>query len=150
MRPLAYFALVLALIGMGCVERKMLIRSDPSGAPAFVDEKPVGKTPVEVPFSHYGRRRIRVGPVTDDSGNVQHLESERIYETAPPWYQRFPTDFFTEVLWPGRLVDEHEIELRLTPMSPQYVPSGSDTARQIKQEAEEYRHESLRGISEQE
>ena len=72
---------MLALLGAlaacvwGCVERQMLIRWEPAGgagreaqslrAPVWVDEEYVGLTPVTYRFSHYGTRRVRVGPIRE-------------------------------------------------------------------------------------
>ena len=144
---LVVLALLLPMLP-GCVERKMLIRSDPEGAPAWVDEEPVGTTPVEVSFKHYGRRRIRVGPITDAEGGVRYMEAERILETVPPWYELFPMDFFSEVLWPGTLVDRHTLDLQLSAPQERYQLRGVGAAREVREEAEEYRRESLSAIPE--
>lgn len=133
---------VLVVLTTGCVERKLMIRSEPSGVPAYVDEEPVGETPVEVPFAHYGRRLVRVGPVVDEYGSVQYRQIERMTETAPPWYELFPIDFFSEVLWPGTLVDKHEVTIHL-PRSEEYTARGAEAAAEVREEAEEYRRESL-------
>ena len=106
-------ALVLAAcICSGCVERKLLIRSDPPGAPVWLDEKPLGAAPVEVPFKYYGVSRLRVGPIRDAQGRVQRPAVERMVDIAAPWYEEFPVDFFSEVLWPGTLRDDHRNFLR--------------------------------------
>lgn len=151
MKPELMGLVVLALLPLlaGCVERKMMIRSDPEGAPAWVDEEPVGTTPVEVPFEHYGRRRIRVGPITDEAGSVQYLEAERMLETVPPWYELFPLDFFSEVLWPGTLVDKHRIDVQLSAPEERFQLRGVDAAREVRDEAEKYRRKSLSAIPEE-
>lgn len=150
MKPMLSGLIVLALLPLlaGCVERKMMIRSEPAGAPAWVDEEPVGQTPVEVPFHHYGRRRIRVGPILGEEENVKYLAAERMLETVPPWYELFPLDFFSEVLWPGTLVDTHQIEIHLSAPEERYQLRGLDAAREVREEAEQYRQESLSAIPE--
>ena len=55
----------LAAAGCGHVERYIVVQTDPPGAPAWVDEEYVGLTPVTYEFQHYGRRRIRVGPIRE-------------------------------------------------------------------------------------
>ena len=145
LKTFAGLALV-ALLATGCVERKLMIRSNPEGAPAYVDEEPVGETPAEFSFKHYGRRRIRVGPVVDESGSIQYLETERMVETVPPWYETFPIDFFYEVLWPGTMVDKHEVQIHLPPTPPREA-HGVDAARKVRDEAEKYREESLSPVS---
>lgn len=144
-----FAVLTLLPLVAGCVERKMMIRSQPAGAWVWVDEEPVGKTPVALPFKHYGRRTVRVGPITDEEGNVQYVATERMMETAPPWYQLFPVDFFSEVLWPGTLVDEQEIEIHLPPAEERHTLRGLEAAREVRDEAEKYRRESLSPVPQQ-
>jgi len=138
----------LSLLCGGCVERKMLIRSEPSGAPAWVDEQRVGTTPVDVPFSHYGRRRVRVGPKRDATGRVEFVAAERVVEVKAPWYEQFPIDFVSEVLWPGRLVDEHEVKLVLPPASDQAHLYGEERAEDVRDQALEFRKKALTPVPE--
>lgn len=123
----------------GCVERRMLIRSDPPGAPVWLDEQMVGVTPVELRFDHYGVRRVRIGPVRDAEGRVQRLATERMVNIAPPWYEEFPIDFFSEVLWPGTVVDVHQVALSLPPVSEQEPLYGEEQAEEVRKQAEEFR-----------
>jgi len=176
MRTLMELVLVgalLAAVSSGCVERKMFIRSDPLGAPVWVDEKPVlqselseqkapfgtkpapgaktlmATTPIEYPFKHYGIRRVRVGPIRDESDKVVYLAAEREVEIAPPWYQKYPIDFFVEVLWPWTLVDAHEIEIQLTRPSPPSAQSEEERAEAVVKEAEEFRQQALQPTPEE-
>ena len=144
-------ACVLAVLGLalaGCVEKKMLIRSEPPGAPVWVDEAPVGTTPVDYRFEHYGRRRIRIGPIRDASDKATHLMTERVVEIEPPWYEKFPVDFFYEVLWPGLIVDEHLVEMKLTPAAQQPTPTGQQRAKEVLGEAEQFRQKAMETIPE--
>ena len=155
---------MLIALSCGCVERKMLIRSSPSGAPVWVDEKPAGTTPVDYSFVHYGLRRIRVGPIRekvmlepseeseagsgarapgDEKGRILYRAAEGEVEIKPPWYQRFPVDFFYEVLYPGLLVDEQLVELTLKPVSDLPERFTRERAEEIVKEAEEFRNEAL-------
>lgn len=111
MRTHALSMLMLSalLLSLGCVERKLIIESDPPGAPVWIDERYAGFTPLEYPFAHYGTRSVRVGPVRDENGRVTHLESERVFDIEWPSYQQFPIDFFYEVLYPRTLVDVHRL-----------------------------------------
>lgn len=102
---------VLVLSTAGCVERMISIRSDPPGAPVWVDERRVGVTPVEYGFAHYGSRRVRVGPIRTEHGKVQYAEQEKVFDIRAPWYEKFPIDFFFEALYPVKLVDQHELPL---------------------------------------
>jgi len=140
-RHVLWVLAALLALSCGCVERKMLIRSDPSGAPVWIDEKSVGTSPVDYTFIHYGRRRIRVGPIRDEEDKVAYPAVEREVEIVAPWYQKFPTDFFFEVLYPRTLVDEHEIRITLTPAAE--LPPGKEGEAEILDRAEEFREGAL-------
>jgi hypothetical protein len=127
----------------GCVERKLLVRTEPAGAPLSVDDAPAGRTPEVVYFDHYGQRRIRVGPIRSEAGKVQYRATERMVDLRPPWYQWFPLDFFFEVLWPGALVDKRTVTIPLTASSELKHPSGADRAKEVLEEAETYREKAL-------
>lgn len=137
--------MVLALfLSAGCVERKMVIRSDPPGAPAWVDEEPAGATPLEYPFHHYGHRKVRVGPIRDENDAVAYREKEEVLHVRAPWFQTFPIDFFFEVLWPGKLVDEHVVTITLQPASEEEGLYGEQRAEEVLERAEQFRDEALR------
>ena len=51
---------LLPLILGGCVSREMVINSEPQGATVYVNEAAVGKTPLQMPFKHYGTFRVRL------------------------------------------------------------------------------------------
>jgi hypothetical protein len=104
--------LLVAGLAWGCVERKLLVRTDPAGATVFLDEEYEGETPLEVPFTFYRARMIEL--------RKEGFESERFLQPVPPpFYQIVPLDFFVEVLWPFTVVDEHLVERRLRPESPE-------------------------------
>lgn len=44
----------------GCVRRTILITSDPGGALVHVNDVEVGRTPVEIDFTYYGRYDVRL------------------------------------------------------------------------------------------
>ncbi len=99
-------ALLLMLGVLGCVERKLLLRSDPPGAEIYLDGVREGEIPPELPleigFEHYGVRLVEAR-----LEGYQPLRRSLVLE--PPWYQRFPLGFFSEVLWPGTLEDVHRV-----------------------------------------
>jgi hypothetical protein len=88
-------AAVIALVFLtGCAARRTLhITSDPPGATVRLDDLALGVTPLEWDFEHYGTRRLTV------YFEGFHTYSEPI-ELSPPWWDRFPFDIFTEVLFP--------------------------------------------------
>ncbi len=97
-----------ASVSVGCVERTLVIESDPSGAEVRLNGAIVGKTPVTVPFRHYGVYDVE----------VRKDGFEPVREAAPvlaPWWARFPLGIFTELLWPGRIQDMHYLRYDLAP-----------------------------------
>ena len=86
--------LALAFAASACAARRQLvITSDPPGAEVRLDEEHAGYTPLEVPFTHYGKRRITL--YLDG-----YLSRSDVLDVRPPWYGRFPLDLFSEVLLP--------------------------------------------------
>ena len=51
---------LLACALTGCVERRIVITSEPSGATVFLNDTEVGRTPVEVDFTYYGVYDVRL------------------------------------------------------------------------------------------
>ena len=153
MRPHTWtFLLVAAVVAgtFGCVERKMFIRSDPPGAPVWLDENFVGVTPLERPFAHYGVRRVRVGPLRNDVDALTYREKEIDWEVVAPWYETFPLDFFFEVLWPQTLVDEHRLPLfKLAPATEEAAAQGEEHLEQVLKEATKFREQALSRIPEE-
>jgi hypothetical protein len=111
-RACLLLGLAAVLVQPGCVERKLFINSDPPEAVLFVDGKPQGKTPAEMPFYYYGKREVEL--------RLEGCRSKReLVDVDPPWFQYFPFDFFFEVLWPWTLHDDHTCDIQLEP----YLPS---------------------------
>ncbi|MGA2619551.1 MAG: PEGA domain-containing protein [Thermoguttaceae bacterium] len=101
-------AAALLCAGGGCVERQMTIRTNPPGALAYVDDTEVGITPISVPFTYYGRRKIRL--VKDGYETLTVIQS-----VWPPWYEIPPADFVSETLVPGKLHDRRTLDFQLQP-----------------------------------
>jgi len=91
---------LLLLIGAtGCVERRMVIIPDPSGAIVY-DEKdqPIGAGPVDKPFTYYGKYRFRIAK----DGYETLVIDQRV---RAPWYEFPGLDFFSENLIPWTIRD---------------------------------------------
>jgi hypothetical protein len=148
-RALSVLLLLALVASSGCVERKLIIESDPQGAPVWIDERYAGMTPLEYPFAHYGTRSVRVGPVRDENDRVTHLESERVFDIEWPSYQQFPIDFFYEVLYPKTLVDEHRLPAFV--LKPVTVEQRAPqlTVEELRAEAEEFRRRALTQVPEE-
>ena len=93
-RPLAAGALVAAWLAAACqVQRELVITSQPAGAEVRVDGEAVGRTPVNVPYLHYGTRRVTF--YLDG-----YLTQSRVVELSPRWFNVFPLDLVSEVFVP--------------------------------------------------
>ncbi len=96
MRPLARppwlpAALALLLLSLtGCVERALLIRSEPAGARVFVDGASLGETPLRMPFDFYGTREVMVRWEPTELGETSYAPVTEQVELNAPWYQYFP------------------------------------------------------------
>lgn len=105
---------VVAVCAPGCVRRRLTVRTAPAGATLYVDDQPIGQTPVSTPFTYYGTRKIQI--VKD---NYETLTVKQTFN--PPWYQYPPIDFITENLWPWEIRDERVVDFQMIPM--QIVPT---------------------------
>ena len=100
--------LALPVLLSGCVERALVIESEPPGAEIWVDGERSGTTPARLPFSHYGAREI-----TLTKGG--YALEKGVHPVKAPWYEHFPIDFLSENLWPWTVVDERKFSFALKP-----------------------------------
>jgi hypothetical protein len=98
---------IVALIFMtACVRRSIQIDSTPRGALVVMDEVKVGYTPLTIPFSHYGVRKIRIE-------KMGYVKKTLIKEIIRPWYEAPFMGFVSDVLWPWTIEDIHPIQVTL-------------------------------------
>jgi hypothetical protein len=103
---ISFSLLVLVSLCAGCVERQMIITTEPFGAPgadlgAFVyDEqnRPLSASPADKSFIYYGKYRFKL--VKDGYETLIVEENVR-----PPWYELPGLDFFSENLVPWTIRD---------------------------------------------
>jgi len=109
-RRVGLLATLLCVLAAGCVERRVLVRTNPPGATLYVDDNEVGLTPV--PFSpiYYGDRKIRL--VKDGYETLTVIQP-----MPPPWYEVPPLDFFSENVVPGKLRDMRTLDYQLRPLA---------------------------------
>lgn len=77
----------------GCVERRINITSDPSGARVFLNDQDVGVTPLEVDFTWFGVYDVRV-----TKSGFEPLITSR--EAKAPLHETPPFDFVA-LMMPG-------------------------------------------------
>ncbi len=131
--------IIIFLLGFtvfsGCVLRTLTINSEPSGATVYLDNTPVGETPVTIPFTYYGTRKITLEK-TDADGKLIY-ERKIVYEKiSTPVYQYFPLDFFSEIVLPVDIKDEHFFTYRLDPLN---QPPTAEIQKNVIKNAEELR-----------
>ncbi len=74
----------------------------------YVDDYPIGTTPISTDFVYYGTRKVRIVK----SG----YETLTVLQPIPaPWYQYPVLDFITENVVPGEIRDERVVEYQLQP-----------------------------------
>lgn len=97
-RLLASVLVCVVLIGsVGCVERRLKITSQPTGALVYLNDQEVGRTPVEVPFKWYGTYDVRL-----EREGYQTLQTQR--EADRPWWEAPGPDLFAEAI-PNKRVE---------------------------------------------
>ena len=106
MRSRLVAALALVLLG-GCVYREIEIMSRPPNARVEFDGQVLDqRSPLRFPFYWYGTHEI----IVERPGYFR----ERLFmHIEPPWYEQFPIDLFSELLWPGRIYDIRTYPLAL-------------------------------------
>ncbi len=115
----------LALLA-GCVERRMVIRSQPAGARLLLDlEEIEGRTPFDMPFEWSGTRSVvLIAPGYEVFEGEAHL--------ADRWYSYFPLDLFAELLYPGTIVDVQEFDFELNAYYPEDQPFTEDQEAELE------------------
>jgi hypothetical protein len=87
--------LVLCLLAStlcgGCVKRTIMITSEPSGALVWLNDREIGRTPVDVEFIHYGDYDVRL-TLEGHQALLTHADAN-----SPFWDKPGP-DFVAEIL----------------------------------------------------
>lgn len=100
--------MLLVFSTVGCVRRRMTVRTSPPGATISVDNQVIGTSPAASSFTYYGTREFRI--------EKDGFKTETIRRKInPPWYQLPGLDFVSETLWPGEIRDERIIDVQLEP-----------------------------------
>lgn len=102
---------------LGCVKRTISITSDPGGALVWVNDREVGRTPLEIEFLYYGEYDVRV-----ERDGQEPIMTTR-WASAPSWdvpvvdlaVESFSKNKKTVVLWHFDMEqrnDDHELLLQ--------------------------------------
>ena len=99
---------VIAVLS-GCVNREMVITSDPPGADVWVNEQWHGTTPYRLPFKHYGVFSVRL----EKDGYYPMYVKEPV---KAPVYQHIGPDLVSETI-PVNIQDNRELHYVLQPIA---------------------------------
>jgi hypothetical protein len=99
-------ALISAVTAGGCVDRKLTINTRPQGALVTLNDEEIGVSPVTVSFNWYGDYNVRIS-----KDGFETLKTHR--ELKGPWYDKFPYDFFAQVLSSKRIEDSYHWTFQL-------------------------------------
>ena len=100
--------LIFVIILSGCVERRLTIDTAPQGALVVLNDEEIGESPVSVSFNWYGDYNVRVS-----KEGFETLKTHR--KLQGPWYDKFPFDFFAQILNPKKILDSYEWMFELAP-----------------------------------
>ncbi len=120
---------VVGLASTGCLQRSLSISSEPSGAQLIVNGQAAGNTPAKLAFHHHGTYRVELRK----PGYVPVVEGLRV---GPKIYERMPIDLVTDVLWPGKIVDDRKVHYKLKKTPPFDKAKTLAAARSAAAEAE--------------
>lgn len=133
------FITIITLLGcfiigsLGCVRRRLTVRTQPAGAAVYVDKQYIGTSPTATPVTYYGTREVEV--VKDG------FRTERVLRTFnPPWYQLPPLDFVSETLWPKEIRDERIVDIAM-------IPQQTMSSEQLQSRANNLRLQASQGVA---
>ena len=129
------FLRVVCLIGgifivSGCVERKLTIVTEPAEAAVWLNDEEIGSTPVTVNFNWYGDYSVRI-----EKPGYEIVNTHRMLKQ--PAHDKFPLDFFAEVLWPGTIKDSYTWTFDLQQYRTSTPQELIDSATQMRQKADQ-------------
>lgn len=89
--PRVLLLILIMALSLGCVERRLMISSNPPGALVYLNDQEIGRTPVEVPFTWYGTYDVRLV-----QEGYQTLQTQMT--TERPWWDSPGPDLFAEAI----------------------------------------------------
>ncbi len=118
LRTFLFLVLVaIIFVSAGCVTRTITVETNPSNALVYIDDRLVGESPVTIPFTYYGTRKIMIEK-RDDDEKLTHERTTAFEKIKAPVYEIFPLDFVSELVWPRELKDEHILTYDLVELEP--------------------------------
>jgi hypothetical protein len=106
--PIMVVVVAAAVLLGGCVERRLTINTTPQGAMVVLNDEEIGQSPATVAFNWYGDYNVRIS-----KEGYETLKTHRRLKS--PWYDKFPWDFFAQVISPKKIRDSYEWTFELSP-----------------------------------
>ncbi|MBL8965113.1 MAG: PEGA domain-containing protein [Phycisphaeraceae bacterium] len=101
MRPLLVILAAATAFSSGCLQRRLLITSDPPGAIVYANDVELGRTPIEANFTFYGGYDVRVELEGYEPLRTRAQANAPFYE-IPPFdlvAMAVPFDIQTTIRW---------------------------------------------------
>jgi len=132
-----HFLILVAIIFAfsGCVTRSITVKTEPSNALIYIDDELIGESPVTMPFTYYGTRKILIER-KDEDGVLTHERTIVFEKIKAPIYEVFPLDFFSELLWPREIKDDQVLSYNLVKLEPLSI---KERQEKVLKNAEELR-----------
>ena len=111
MPTLTVVVIALTVLLGGCVERRLTINTKPQEALVVLNDEEIGQSPVTVPFNWYGDYNVRIS-----KEGYETLKTHRILKS--PWHDKFPWDFFAQIVSPKKIRDSYEWTFDLASKQP--------------------------------
>lgn len=109
LKPSAVALVLIVMVALtGCVRRTISITTEPEGALVWLNDREVGRTPVEIEFDHYGTYDVR----------LEHRGYEPVMtsgKASPPWWDNVGLDLVAE-LTPADIESRIEWHYELRPI----------------------------------
>ncbi len=90
-RPVILCLVLLALACPGCLQRRIVVTSEPEGAVVWINDQEVGRTPVETGFTFYGVYDVRLR-----KEGYEPVSEPR--KAASPWWEYPGPDLIASAL----------------------------------------------------
>ncbi|MGH7754255.1 MAG: PEGA domain-containing protein, partial [Gemmatimonadales bacterium] len=103
-------ALAVLLCCGGCLQRRIVVTSEPSGAVVWINDQEVGRTPVETGFTFYGVYDVRV-----HKEGFEPVGEAR--KAKAPWYE-YPGPDLVASAMPFRIRKTVRWHFDLVPLPP--------------------------------
>jgi hypothetical protein len=95
--------------GVGCVERRFIIETDPPDAIVVYKDKPLSSSPADTQFTYYLKYEFTA--MKDGYEMTVHKENVKA-----PWYEYPGLDFISENLIPWTINDVRVVKIHMEPI----------------------------------